>query len=90
MTRRPGERDPEPPGGRAAERLREFIEQRFPGRKGPPEPDLEPEPEREPESDAERHENRQTSEEPGEVDVAREEGEEEEHESRPGPEGSGS
>ena len=86
MTRRPGERDPEPPGGRAAERLREFIEQRFPGRKGPPEPDPEPEPE----PDAERHEERETSEEPGEIDVAREEGEEEEHGSRPGPEGSGS
>ena len=31
MTRRPGDTEPEPPGGRAAERLREFIDQRFPG-----------------------------------------------------------
>lgn len=31
MPRRPGDTEPEPPGGRAAERLREFIEQRFPG-----------------------------------------------------------
>ena len=31
MTRRPGDNEPEPPGGRAAERLREFINQRFPG-----------------------------------------------------------
>src|SRR5437867_13434199 len=31
MPRRPGETVPEPPGGRAAERLREFIAQRFPG-----------------------------------------------------------
>src|SRR5512135_3657831 len=31
MTRRPGDNTPEPPGGRAAERLREFIDQRFPG-----------------------------------------------------------
>ena len=28
MTRRPGDDTPEPPGGRAAERLREFLEQR--------------------------------------------------------------
>ncbi len=34
MTRRPGDTEPDPPGGRAAERLREFINQRFPG--GPP------------------------------------------------------
>ena len=34
MTRRPGDTEPEPPGGRAAARLREFIKQRFPG--GPP------------------------------------------------------
>ena len=34
MTRRPDDSQPEPPGGRAAERLREFIDQRFPG--GPP------------------------------------------------------
>jgi hypothetical protein len=30
MTRRPGDLTPEPPGGRAAERLREFLDQRFP------------------------------------------------------------
>ena len=30
MTRRPGDTESEPPGGRAAERLREFIAQRFP------------------------------------------------------------
>jgi hypothetical protein len=30
MTRRPGDKS-EPPGGRAAERLREFLELRFPG-----------------------------------------------------------
>lgn len=34
MPRRPGDTQPDPPGGRAAERLREFIDQRFPG--GPP------------------------------------------------------
>jgi hypothetical protein len=31
MPRRPGDTEPDPPGGRAAERLREFIDQRFPG-----------------------------------------------------------
>ncbi len=31
MTHTPGDDKPEPPGGRAAERLREFIDQRFPG-----------------------------------------------------------
>ena len=31
MTRRPGDTEKEPSGGRAAERLREFIDQRFPG-----------------------------------------------------------
>jgi hypothetical protein len=31
MPRRPGDTEPEPPGGRAAERLREFVDQRFPG-----------------------------------------------------------
>jgi hypothetical protein len=39
MTRRPGDKTPEPPGGRAAERLREFIEERFPdglAPEGPP------------------------------------------------------
>lgn len=31
MTKRPGDENPEPPGGRAAERLHDFISQRFPG-----------------------------------------------------------
>jgi hypothetical protein len=31
MPRRPGDNEKDPPGGRAAERLREFIDQRFPG-----------------------------------------------------------
>jgi hypothetical protein len=30
MPRRAGDEEPEPPGGRAAERLREFIEERYP------------------------------------------------------------
>jgi hypothetical protein len=30
MTKRPDDETPEPPGGRAAERLREFIDARFP------------------------------------------------------------
>lgn len=30
MTRRPGDKTPEPPGGRAAERLRMFEEARWP------------------------------------------------------------
>ncbi|MGD2178584.1 MAG: hypothetical protein PVG71_12265 [Anaerolineae bacterium] len=30
MRRRPGDTDPEPSGGRAAERLREFINPRYP------------------------------------------------------------
>lgn len=34
MPRRPGDTEPEPPGGRAAKRLSEFINQRFSG--GPP------------------------------------------------------
>ncbi len=41
MTRRPGDKEPEPPGGRAAERLREFVEQRYPGKE--PLPQEEPE-----------------------------------------------
>jgi hypothetical protein len=32
MPRRPGDTEQEPPGGRAAERLREFMDQRFPSR----------------------------------------------------------
>lgn len=35
MTRRPGDTEKGPPGGRAAERLREFIDQRFPGASPP-------------------------------------------------------
>jgi hypothetical protein len=30
VVRRPGDPNPDPPGGRAAERLREFLEGRFP------------------------------------------------------------
>jgi hypothetical protein len=30
MTRKPGDPDPESPGGHAADRLREFMEQRLP------------------------------------------------------------
>lgn len=30
MPRRVGDEEPEPPGGRAAERLREFIDERYP------------------------------------------------------------
>lgn len=37
MPRRPEDTTPEPRGGRAAERLREFIEQRFPGMSPEPE-----------------------------------------------------
>lgn len=37
MPRRPGDTEPEPPGGRAAERLHEFIDQRFPGGSPPKE-----------------------------------------------------
>ena len=37
MTREPSDDKPELPGGRAAERLREFINQRFPG--GVPSPE---------------------------------------------------
>ena len=38
MTRTPGDDKPEPAGGRAAERLNEFINQRFPG--GSPLPEI--------------------------------------------------
>jgi len=31
MLRRPSDTEPEPPGGHAAKRLSEFIDQRFPG-----------------------------------------------------------
>lgn len=41
MTHRPKDDDPAPPGGRAAERLREFIDQRFPGKEPLPEGPLE-------------------------------------------------
>jgi len=46
MTRRPGDTSPEPEGGHAAERLREFIEQRY--------PDEVPEPETPPAETADR------------------------------------
>lgn len=42
MTREPGDNKPQPPGGRAAERLREFIDQRFPGGTPLPEGASEP------------------------------------------------
>jgi len=37
MTRLPADQTPEPSGGRAAERLREFLSERFPGEVVPPE-----------------------------------------------------
>ena len=40
MTRRPGDKTPPPPGGRAAERLRQFEQARFP--KQPPKGDDAP------------------------------------------------
>jgi hypothetical protein len=43
MPRRPGDTEPDPPGGRAAERLREFIDQRFPERSPSREGDEAPE-----------------------------------------------
>jgi hypothetical protein len=43
MPRRPGDTEPDPPGGRAAERLREFIDQRFTGRSPSREGDEAPE-----------------------------------------------
>jgi hypothetical protein len=36
MTRKPDDPNPEPPGGRAAERLREFLEKRLPEDALPP------------------------------------------------------
>lgn len=38
MPRRPGDERPDPPGGRAAERLRAFLKGRFPRGEGPPTP----------------------------------------------------
>ena len=35
--KRPGDNEPEPPGGRAAERLREFLRQRLPPNASPEE-----------------------------------------------------
>jgi|tagenome__1003787_1003787.scaffolds.fasta_scaffold20970229_3 hypothetical protein len=35
MPRRPGDREPDPPGGRAAERQRAFLEGRFPAGQDP-------------------------------------------------------
>ena len=37
MPRRPGDERPDPPGGRAAERLRAFLKGRFPRDEGAPE-----------------------------------------------------
>ena len=39
MTRRPDDPKPEPPGGHAAQRLREFLEQRIPQPESPQDPD---------------------------------------------------
>jgi len=50
MTRKPGDKTPEPLGDHAAERLREFIDQRFPG--GGPSPEGAPEQAADAESDA--------------------------------------
>ncbi len=50
MTRRPGDTKPEPPGGRAAERRREFLEQRFPGGEPPSEEQTPAAPSEEPTS----------------------------------------
>ena len=36
MTRKPEDPNPEPPGGRAAERLREFLDKRLPDQGLPP------------------------------------------------------
>jgi hypothetical protein len=44
MPRRPGDERPDPPGGRAAERLRAFLKGRFPRGEVPPTP---PAPQRE-------------------------------------------
>ncbi len=60
MTRRPGENEPEPPGGRAAERLREFIDQRFPG--GIPSPESANEPKRDASHETEQVESSQQTE----------------------------
>ncbi|TDD75075.1 hypothetical protein [Actinomadura rubrisoli] len=48
MVRRPDDAAPEPPGGRAAERLREFEAARFPEPEEPEEPEQSEEPEEEP------------------------------------------
>ncbi|HEU0131193.1 MAG TPA: hypothetical protein VFQ85_09415 [Mycobacteriales bacterium] len=46
MVRRPGEDEPDAPGGHAADRLREFLDERIPGgeepSETPPDPDDEP------------------------------------------------
>jgi hypothetical protein len=60
MTRRPGDTEPEPPGGRAAERLREFINQRFPGGLPPSRSAREEDAEHDEERDAADREDRQT------------------------------
>jgi hypothetical protein len=49
MPRRPGDEQPDPPGGRAAERRRAFLKGRFPGGEVPPaEADAERDDEEEP------------------------------------------
>jgi hypothetical protein len=40
MPRRPGDTEPEPPGGRSAERLKEFLEGRYPPGEEPDEETL--------------------------------------------------
>ena len=60
MTRRPDDDTPAPPGGRAAERLREFIDQRFPG--GVPLPESTHEPERDANHETEQVKSSQQTE----------------------------
>jgi hypothetical protein len=64
MTRRPGDTESEPPGGRAAERLREFLAQRFPGgippSKGNHEADVDNSTQRNQEYDSANRERRQS------------------------------
>jgi hypothetical protein len=58
MTRKPSDKTPKPPGGRAAERLREFLDQRYPG--GLP-PEASPLPEDTCEEAVEAEEDAETS-----------------------------
>jgi hypothetical protein len=62
MTRKPSDKTPTPPGGRAAERLREFLDQRYPG--GLP-PEESPLPEDTCEEDVEAEEDAETRAEEG-------------------------